>query len=339
MKMENPWFASSVAATACAAIGVIVCAGCGEPGGKRQESSHARTEDMSWGPIRLVMTVEPAAVRYTEDAVLTLEISHPSEVELSIPPLDDRLSGFRLSGSYDEDSPASDGQKSFRRRIRLTPVVADEHRIAPFAVRWEDRGVSPRRSGWFPTRPIELKVEAPPGGGDIRLKLKPRWIAPPLRSIALAAVVVSGALLLGFALWRLGRRLHREAVLRRMSPRELALNEILALLAKDLLAGNRAKEFYIELTMIVRRYIELQHGVRAPEQTTGEFLAAVRDDPRFPSLVVAKLRAFLEAADLVKFAAHHPPPGAGDAATRTAREYIESDSADSPDGSRKKGDG
>jgi hypothetical protein len=102
--------------------------------------------------------------------------------------------------------------------------------------------------------------------------------------------------------------------------------ELAALLKRDLIARGDPKEFYLELTMIVRRYIERSHGVRAPEQTTEEFLAAASWDPRFSREVLAKLREFLQAADLVKFAAHRPAPGAAERATDTARDYIETDS-------------
>jgi hypothetical protein len=285
---------------------------------------------MSSGPVSLTMALDPAIPEFTEDLLLTIEVGHPAEVTVTLPPLDDRLSGFRIGGSYDEPARGGDGRVSLRRRIRLTPVVAEEHRIAPFAVRWEDHGVSPPRAGWFPTRAVEVEIAAPPAGGKPDLRLKPRWIAPSPWSVLRAAAVVALAAALVLFAWRLLRRLRREAALRRMSPRERALSELLALLARDLIAKNQPKEFYLELTMIVRRYIERQHGVRAPEQTTPEFLGAVRDDPRFPPHVVRKLRDFLEAADLVKFAARRPQAGAGELAAQTARDYIQTDSAAAP---------
>jgi hypothetical protein len=77
--------------------------------------------------------------------------------------------------------------------------------------------------------------------------------------------------------------------------------------------------------MIVRRYIERRHRVRAPEQTTQEFLRAVSSDPRFAPQVVERLKQFLEAADLVKFAAWTPDSGAVENAVSSARDYLTSD--------------
>jgi hypothetical protein len=126
-----------------------------------------------------------------------------------------------------------------------------------------------------------------------------------------------GLILLGL------RRLKRVVRERRMSPRERALAELDRLLRRNLVGRGNYKDFYIELTMVVRRYIEREHGVRAPEQTTPEFLEAAARHPRFPAAVLARLRVFLESADLVKFACATATPQAAGEAVQAARRYIE----------------
>jgi hypothetical protein len=70
------------------------------------------------------------------------------------------------------------------------------------------------------------------------------------------------------------------------------------------------KSYYVELTAIVRRYIERTTGIRAPEQTTEEFLREVSRCssplPKGEGMNNFRLKDFLESADLVKFAAHRP---------------------------------
>jgi len=111
----------------------------------------------------------------------------------------------------------------------------------------------------------------------------------------------------------------------RMSPRERALEELRELLNKGLLEKHKIKDFYVELTMVVRRYIERQHKVRAPEQTTEEFLQQISQDKRFKPEVIRKLRDFLQAADMVKFAAYQPDDEMNNNSIRTAEEYIKTD--------------
>ena len=77
--------------------------------------------------------------------------------------------------------------------------------------------------------------------------------------------------------------------------------------------------------MIVRCYIEGAHSIRAPEQTTEEFLVTAADNPSFKPEVVKKLKIFLQTSDLVKFAVYHPDKEIIDQALATAGDYIDTD--------------
>jgi hypothetical protein len=312
-------------------LSALAVAGCRKEDKPTVAKTGPRTEDLSWGPIQISLTADPPQVELSRDILLTARLTAPSEIEVTWPPLDDRVQGFSLSGVFEEEPSKADGKTTRIVHARLTPVVAKVYRLAPLAIQYTDKGASPPRTDWFPTRPIVF--EALPAfqgdpGKDIAGSLKPIWIYPPFKTVAI--YVVLGILAIGVVvlLWKLFHRVRENIQLARMSPRERALRELSKLLAKDLVGKNLVKEFYLELTMIVRRYIERLHGIHAPEQTTEEFLVAVAEDSRFSPEVVRKLRAFLEAADLVKFAAHRPSESAIGKSTDTARQYIEKDTAE-----------
>jgi hypothetical protein len=320
-----------MAATAlCLSAGMVLGIGC-RGTEKETTKSPPRIENMSKGPIEVIFTAEPPQVRFDRDILLTIRITAPSEIEVNLPQLDDRLQGFRLSGFIDEEPIAQAGKVTRERHARLTPILSREYRIAPMAIVYTDHSRSPAETGWFPTRPL-LFDPIPPikgkAGKDIEAVLSPVWIHPPAKMVLLYIVIILGGIGLLFVLWKLLRKVHRTIRLMRMSPRERALHDLAELLAKDLIGRNLVKEFYLELTLIVRQYIERAHAIRAPEQTTEEFLVAVSHDPRFNPDTVKKLKLFLEAADLVKFAAYRPAPDAIDKATSTAREYVETDAED-----------
>ena len=119
----------------------------------------------------------------------------------------------------------------------------------------------------------------------------------------------AGAALLvltGGAFFLFRRRRRRAVPLEaRLSPRERAYLELKRILEEHL-AERDLKEFYVELTGIVRRYIEDTTGIRAPEQTTEEFLHEMEGRAVFQGEERLRLREFLESADLVKFAAFRP---------------------------------
>jgi signal transduction histidine kinase len=270
----------------------------------------------------------PPTVRLDRDTLLTIQVQAPSNIQVKLPPIEDRLTGFTVAGSFDRPAAAHNGNWVRERHVRLTPQASTRYRIAPMAVTWHDRT---GREQWFPTRPLvlfsESLVKGDPGTSLAAARLPVR-IYPGWGSVLRYATLVGAVAALGALLWWAIRRIRREVQLRRMSPRERALHELAELLARDLIGKDRVKDFYFELTMIVRAYIERAHAVRAPEQTTEEFLAAVSRDPRFSAEVVARLRAFMQAADLVKYAADHPDQPAIDQALGTARTYIETDAAD-----------
>lgn len=67
----------------------------------------------------------------------------------------------------------------------------------------------------------------------------------------------------------------------------------------------RHKEFYTQLTDVLRRYIHERYGVNSLEMTSGEILNIIRTKAEEDS-VYENLKQVLTVADLVKFAKHKP---------------------------------
>ena len=107
-----------------------------------------------------------------------------------------------------------------------------------------------------------------------------------------------------------------------MSPIERAWVELDRLLKKGLPGRGRYKDFYVELTMVVRRYVQRKYGIKAPHLTTEEFLMEFREEGRGKR---EELRKFLESADMVKFAGVEATPEMADEATDSARGYLKTD--------------
>ncbi len=89
-----------------------------------------------------------------------------------------------------------------------------------------------------------------------------------------------------------------------LSPKEIAYESLKSLNAENLPAQGRIKEYYIRLSGIVRRYIEDQFNVRAPEMTTAEFLLSLKMVRWLSAGSRDALEEFLKCCDMVKFAKH-----------------------------------
>lgn len=320
-------FTCLVAVLAAAAV---LGAGCGKRTASAAKDDAARPQvvESSSGPVTVRISANPPVVRMDRDTLLAIEVIAPSNIQVKLPPIEDRLTGFSAAGSFDRPATARNGRVVRERNVRLVPQAAPRYRVAPMAVTWHDRT---GEEHWFPTRPLVLSSEAivkGDPGSSLAAARPPLRIYPGFGTVLLYACLAAGAVAVAWMLWWAIRHIRREVRLRRMSPRERALHELAELLARDLVHKDRVKDFYFELTMIVRTYIERAHAIRAPEQTTEEFLTAVSRDPRFAQAVIARLRAFLQAADLVKYAAHRPDQPVIDQSIDTARTYVETDAAD-----------
>ena len=257
---------------------------------------------------------------------LRVEAVAPQDRVVELPDLRDRVVGFSLAEDFVEDTKtASDGSVVKVANWRLVPEpCADSYKIRPFVVKASPKMMSYQSDEGkfsFVAGPVKFDLPAAREPVTGEMECDPKKDLPPLSWklvgwIAAALLAILGILgLLVYLVKYLARRVKEH----RMSPIERAWAELDRLLKKGLPGRGRYKDFYVELTMVVRRYIQRKYGISAPHMTTEEFLRTAKpsDD----------LRRFLESADLVKFAGVEATPDMADAATESARSYIKRDDA------------
>ncbi len=177
------------------------------------------------------------------------------------------------------------------------------------------------------TEAIRLQVDTmieseAPSLADLRPAEAPVDL-PNNSNTSIAWLIVGGVLGLAAVVFILSRlRASKESTEPQLTPQQLARRELDELIASKL-SDTDLKEFFVELTGVVRRYIERSTGVRAPEQTTEEFLREVNGQKLFSDDVNSRLAAFLESADLVKFAGYQPDPESVKQSTQKAKQFIE----------------
>ena len=81
--------------------------------------------------------------------------------------------------------------------------------------------------------------------------------------------------------------------------------------------------FFVELSALMRRYLEDRFELRAPELTTEEFLQAASATPDLGEAQKGFLRDFLRRADMVKFARFVPSSPEMDEALREAARFLD----------------
>ncbi len=289
------------------------------------------------GPVKLVIKLSPQSPRLSDLVDFEIEVIYAADIQIKPPAFGQSVGDF-LVRDYSEKSnnnqPASsdDKEKPNTRRFfyRLEPVHAGLHLIRSIAIEFIDnRSDSENRgqSSTIESDPIEVEITSElgdkvPSLADLAPMLPPRplsqssswkwlWFALP---VALAAVAL---------IWFRRRATIKTNEPTPLTPSEIAHQALAALLAENLPAHGRVQEFYVRLTGIVRFYIEGTTGVRAPEQTTEEFLRAMHSRNLFPPAQSVRLQEFLEAADMVKYAGQQPNPDQIELSIARAREFVQ----------------
>ena len=260
---------------------------------------------------------------------LTVTMKTPADVKASLPDLRDRVRGFSLAEEYaGRPVKNADGSLVETFNWKLVPEpCAEVYKIAPFAVTASPKLLSARSDeGKFSFVAGPVVFENPPAREAVTgaMESDPKKDLPPL-SWKLVGWCASLLLAAGCALagaWFLLRYIARRVKEHRMSPIERAWVELDRLLKKGLPGRGRYKDFYVELTMVVRRYVQRKYGIKAPHLTTEEFFEEIGAR----GMKSEELKGFLESADLVKFAGVQATPEMADEATDSARGYLKGDS-------------
>lgn len=288
----------------------------------------ARSE-VEQGPVRLTVDMQPPRARLSDELALTLSIDYEQGVAVEKPAFGSEIGAFTIRDFREPLPKITGGRETIQQIYTLEPTEAGRLKIDPIAVKFTDR--RPKGDG----KPHTISSEAvtveittslgdrAPSLGDLHppagpLELIARGLRWPWVIMALAAFVLAAAV------WRWLRprkKRQQAAAAKALSPEELA-NLELDRLVESGLAQRDIKLFYVELTGIVRRYIERTTGIRAPEQTTEEFLREISRVQTFGRDECSRLGDFLEAADLVKFAAHRPRAEDIDESVRRARVFV-----------------
>lgn len=241
--------------------------------------------------------------------------------------------GFALvSASELKSELLGPGRIRFTSRYVLEPLSAGSLQIPVLTVEAWEKSEANAAITTVSTEPVPVVVDsllAKDDAGDTITD-----IAPPLdkpRNLWLLIVLgLAGLVVVALLIYLIRRR--RQRVVPPpppLPPHLLAYQALDRLLQTDLLDQSLIKPFYEALSAILRHYIEQRFGIKAPEQTTEEFLAMVwHRSPEGDSVTAFDpahrllLREFLSHCDLVKFARHLPARSEAEESVERCRRFV-----------------
>lgn len=296
-------------------------------------SNDAITKTSDHGPAKATLTLWPPKPTLGEPIYLRLEIEAPAGVQIDAPfqeAGDQRLGRFKVVGFARDTQRKSDGAQHQEQTYTLEAPSSGKHRIPPLRFEMVDsRGDTGKQAGTQEILTEEIPLDIAPVdmeavGKELRAaagKLDPDVGGTPwtmiLLAVSAAAVVLAGSLLLVRS-WRTRRRI---AV--KKSAYEEAVAKLRALELRGAPEGEGADAWFVELSSIVRSYLEHRYDIRAPELTTEEFLLVASRAQELTAAHRTQLSQFLERCDRVKFAGYRPDSSESIDTLAAARAFVE----------------
>ncbi len=265
--------------------------------------------------IRAIATLDSTTILIGDQINLKLALEKPSGLDISFAQVPDTLAGkieiLKRSGT---DTTFLDN-KSVRlvQSYLITCFDSGSYRIPPFRfdIRFPDRNDSLFTNDLV-LNVLTLQIDTTRGPADIKMPydapLTLKEVTPYLLGVILAAAIL---FLLLYSIRRKKKNLPVFA--KPPKPKEpahvVALRELDRIREEKLWQREKIKEYYSEITEVIREYIEERFGIPAMEQTTHEIISSFGSRP---GLIGEKsldhLTHILPLADLVKFAKYKPLP-------------------------------
>jgi hypothetical protein len=293
------------------------------------EDAVSRTTEL--GPVKAIVSLGPGSPKLGDALSLTLVVEADSGVTVEMPAFGEALGRFSIVEFAPRSATTADGKTVQTQRYTLQPPMSGRQRVPPLRIEFVDeRPDKLPESGEAQVRELlteEVSIEILSVVGEegaLRDELRPP--RGPLQELQTGVSrywpwLVLVATLLGLALaWRWWQ--DRASIRRRLSAYDIAVERLDRLESRGLPGADQADAWYVELSSIVRRYLEDRHGVRAPELTTEEFLRAAGASEELSSGHRQLLTRFLEQCDRVKFAAYVPEESESREAFDAARRFL-----------------
>jgi hypothetical protein len=265
------------------------------------------------GPVKATLSLSPPTPTIGDEIVLEIVVEAEAGVELLMPEFGEALERYSIVDFVPKQRIDGQGRTIHTQRYTLQPFLSGEQSIPPILIEFIDRrpGQKPSPDDYdayeLMTERIDFTVASVlPASASAELK-------PPMGTLDLPSQtsrwlgwgiggLVGLVLLAILAVTWLARGARRRSL--RRNAYELARQQV------DRLIDDRqavsptlsVERFYVEISNVIRQYLENRFEVRAPELTTDEFLQLAAAESQLSAEHQQLLAEFLNQADRVKFA-------------------------------------
>ena len=267
-------------------------------------------------------------IKLGDQTKLFLVVTQPVKTHVEFPKLGDTItSTVQIVSAGKTDTvadPKNKGQITVTQSYLITSFDAGVHTMPAFVF---TSGGGQLKTSELTIQVQAVKVDTTKAIYDIKQPIVVSytiwdWLHDHWVWIVIGLLIIGAVVGLGYYL---GNKKAKQPIIEVKKPvipaHIIATEKLQALQAKKLWQAGETKLYYIELTDILREYLEKRYDIKTYEKTTDEIIAALRstelsDDNR------SKLQRILVTADLVKFAKEQPAPHDNDEALEKSLDFV-----------------
>lgn len=257
--------------------------------------------------IHVETRLEPPVIPYHKQARFTVAVEAPEGVKVQLPDMVQHVGGLAVYGT-----PEYRSQVLKNKRVRITEtytldaIFPGDYIIEPVTVAWGEGQSVTVPSPALRVRDLTEEEIAEAEQFDAALP-DPDFTPPPFYTRWPFWALLGGLAVAGMAILLFLRRRKSEHVVETpKTPWEVAYDRLRVLDQKGYPKLGRYEPYYVDLSSILRYYIEDRFHVHAPERTTPEFLEEIHGSGILSDEQERMLARFLRHCDLVKFAQYQP---------------------------------
>lgn len=280
---------------------------------------------------KAVLSLDTSSIRIGERVLLRLNATLPKTATIYWPAITDTLTAkveVASKSKIDTNATSRNEFTNYSQTILITSFDTGYHFIPPFTIHYSYAGDSSRHEllsegVYIKVRTVEVDTTKAIRDirGPIQAPLTFAELVPFFAGFGVIALIIS---LVWYYLWR--KRMNKPLfpVITRTQgpPWQIALQNLDSLEDKKLWQNGKIKEYYSELTDIIRHYLHEQHGIEAMEMITAEILAAY-DSAGLQGDARSILSNILMQADYVKFAKAIPLRNENELSLTYSRQFID----------------
>ncbi|MDR2910236.1 MAG: BatD family protein [Bacteroidales bacterium] len=259
--------------------------------------------------LRATASLDSTQILIGDQVKLTLEIEYPDNIKIEFPQVPDTIQNLiEVLGRSSIDTLEIESEKlqKLTQVVTITSFDSGSYQIPPFWFTFNMNGlIDSIPSNSVALHVFSIEVDTTMGPTDIKMP----YGAPVILKEVIPHIL--GIILIGAILFLVLYSIKRRKNIITQKPQEpahiIALLELERIKNEKLWQKDKIKQYYSEITEVLRNYMGNRFQIPAMEQTTDEILQIfINRDNLLNEKSLSNLKQILSLSDLVKFAKYKP---------------------------------